>query len=791
MPSSQDEGFSVALISVRIVHIDHYTHNLQTYSTSLPFQAARLTHNTPAQKLPVIRIFGATPAGQSCCVHLHGLRPYFYLPLPLTVAPSDTFSYTARLRVALESALKSAFMAEVQDQSNIDSEFVADIEPVLKRDIYGYHPHQRIFLKVHTFAPRTITRIATIIAQRGLPEELIPQGAACYAAHIPFVMQTLVGHGLAGMAYVNFSRVRFRRPLPDGTGAGELFARPNGDRKYVKGLEQLKPELFWPFQVAKRATSELEIDVFPEDILNGGQMEGEHAFVSRTLAVLWEEERLRTGAYPPRQKLVERRVKAGGLLSESELRKRLEKVMAAGSQDASQVIEEGAASLLASQRDIGTASFPESYDDVLDVLDASAPYADVEEDMHIEEFADEVDEILDPDFEDEGAVAPANNQRKEDELGTEKTWADIAACTQKKPSSPKVGNELKEDDVVPSKRQRTNPVEEIDSSSRGSISTDEIEGDLGHTTPENELEKGRSVSQPREVYSVPKRNGDISEEGQRLVAPYSGLFNSAIDQESATATIAVQKLTDPVAMCVENAKRDIESDLKDIYHNFVRPRAKPPLCSTIMRERGVGDALTITYTTPFYGEKEDEVHSRKAFGGLIIPVRESGATGYPPFPIFFENTKTEVEILPRVVRPSETPPTFSQLKRGLTDTNGLSGDSAKHGKHAIDSAGRQVYQHGTVTIRDSQIFSYDPAVDFMPQNTEVGHPSIVCDEASDSSEMNGLVTPTGKSSQLESTQTDNSLVQNRPLSPKYDEGFQRYILPYQGTVNGKQLDEQR
>lgn len=680
-------------------------------------------------------------------------------------------------------------MAEVQDQSNLDNEFVADIEPVLKRDIYGYHPHQRIFLKVHTFAPRTITRIATIVAQRGLPEELVPQDTACYAAHIPFVMQTLVDHGLAGMAYINFSSVRFRRPLPDGSDAGELFARPNGDRKFVKGLEELKPELFWPFQVTKRSTSELEIDVFAEDVLNGGQMEGEHAFVSRTLAVLWEEERLRTGAYPPRQISIERHVKAGGHLSESELRERLEQVMAVGTRDASQVLEENAASLLASQRDVGSASFPESYDDVLNVLDASAPYADVEEDVCIEEFEDEVDEILDPDFGGDAAAAPVNRRCKDDELGVEKTWADIAACTQKKPVSPKVGNELSENDVYWSKRQRVNLPQESDSSFRGSISTDEVDDDFEHIASDHRLTKEQPTLQVRrEVDLVPKRDAEVLEDGQWFVEPRSGFFKNVVGQESASTPLAVQQLTDPVTIYDENARGGAESDLNDICHNFVRPRAMPPLRSTIMLEPGIGNALAITYTTPFYGDKEDEVQSRRAFGGLIIPVRESGAAGYPPFPTFFDNMKTEVEILPRVVRPSETPPLISQLKRGLIDASNLSGNSAKQGKHVIDSAGRQVYQHGTGTTCDSQIFSFDPAVNFMPQIVKVRNPSTVCDEGSDSSEVDEFLTTTEKVSQPKSTQTDDTLVQNRPLSPKYDEGFQRYILPNQGTANCQRLD---
>ena len=42
----------------------------------------------PVAQVPVVRVFGATPAGQRACLHLHGAMPYFFVPYPPELATS-------------------------------------------------------------------------------------------------------------------------------------------------------------------------------------------------------------------------------------------------------------------------------------------------------------------------------------------------------------------------------------------------------------------------------------------------------------------------------------------------------------------------------------------------------------------------------------------------------------------------------------------------------------------------------------------------------------------------------
>ncbi|GFS12484.1 DNA polymerase zeta catalytic subunit [Elysia marginata] len=65
--------------------------------------------DSDVKRVPVLRIFGSTPAGQKTCMHVHGVFPYLYVPYDGT-QPADRYlrQFAASLDKALNVANRSA-----------------------------------------------------------------------------------------------------------------------------------------------------------------------------------------------------------------------------------------------------------------------------------------------------------------------------------------------------------------------------------------------------------------------------------------------------------------------------------------------------------------------------------------------------------------------------------------------------------------------------------------------------------------------------------------------------------
>lgn len=100
----------------------------------------------PSSSAPIIRFFGVTKEGNSVMCHVHGFRPYFYVPAPANFQTSN-LEY---IRQALCEQLALNRASDVRFQ----------LEVCQKESIYGFHGNKKIpFIRVYTALPSQIAKV--------------------------------------------------------------------------------------------------------------------------------------------------------------------------------------------------------------------------------------------------------------------------------------------------------------------------------------------------------------------------------------------------------------------------------------------------------------------------------------------------------------------------------------------------------------------------------------------------------------------------------------------------------
>ncbi|XP_028624823.1 DNA polymerase zeta catalytic subunit [Grammomys surdaster] len=271
------------MFSVRIVTADYY---MASPLPGLDICQSPLTQ-LPVKKVPVVRVFGATPAGQKTCLHLHGIFPYLYVPYDGYGQQPE--SYLSQMAFSIDRALNVAL-----GNPSSTAQHVFKVSLVSGMPFYGYHEKERHFMKIYLYNPAMVKRICELL-QSGA---IMNKSYQPHEAHIPYLLQLFIDYNLYGMNLINLAAVKFRK------------ARRKGDTSHATGLfkhrlsgnspagtlfrweEDEIPSSLLLEGVEPLSTCELEVDAVAADILNRLDIEAQIGG-NPGLQAIWEDEKQR------------------------------------------------------------------------------------------------------------------------------------------------------------------------------------------------------------------------------------------------------------------------------------------------------------------------------------------------------------------------------------------------------------------------------------------------------------------------------------------------------------------
>ncbi|CAK7311274.1 DNA polymerase zeta catalytic subunit [Vulpes lagopus] len=271
------------MFSVRIVTADYY---MASPLRGLDTCQCPLTQ-APVKKVPVVRVFGATPAGQKTCLHLHGIFPYLYVPYDGYGQQPE--SYLSQMAFSIDRALNVAL-----GNPSSTAQHVFKVSLVSGMPFYGYHEKEKHFMKIYLYNPAMVKRICELLQSGAIMNKFYQP----HEAHIPYLLQLFIDYNLYGMNLINLAAVKFRKArrksnqlrttgsckdrLPGNSLTGTLFRWEEDEIPSSLILEGVEPQ----------STCELEVDAVAADILNRLDIEAQIGG-NPGLQAIWEDEKQR------------------------------------------------------------------------------------------------------------------------------------------------------------------------------------------------------------------------------------------------------------------------------------------------------------------------------------------------------------------------------------------------------------------------------------------------------------------------------------------------------------------
>ncbi|KAM6180626.1 DNA polymerase zeta catalytic subunit [Erethizon dorsatum] len=271
------------MFSVRIVTVDYY---MASPLQGLDICQSPLTQ-VPVKKVPVVRVFGATPAGQKTCLHLHGIFPYLYVPYDGYGLQPE--SYLSQMAFSIDRALNVAL-----GNPSSTAQHVFKVSLVSGMPFYGYHEKERHFMKIYLYNPAMVKRICELLQSGAIMNKFYQP----HEAHIPYLLQLFIDYNLYGMNLINLAAVKFRKARRKSdtlTATGSPKDRLSGNPlagTFFKWEEDELPSSLILEGVEPQSTCELEVDAVAADILNRLDIESQTGG-NPGLQAIWEDEKQR------------------------------------------------------------------------------------------------------------------------------------------------------------------------------------------------------------------------------------------------------------------------------------------------------------------------------------------------------------------------------------------------------------------------------------------------------------------------------------------------------------------
>lgn len=140
-------------------------------------------------ELPIMKIFGVTPDQNSIMCHVHGFKPYFYIPCPAGMNEFDIpefLDFFNKKNIALEA------------------------EIVKKTSIYGYSKETgQNFIKIKATSPSDLNIIKNSAESGFKFGRFQSQSYATFESNMPIVLRFMVDAKITGMNWIEISPSRY------------------------------------------------------------------------------------------------------------------------------------------------------------------------------------------------------------------------------------------------------------------------------------------------------------------------------------------------------------------------------------------------------------------------------------------------------------------------------------------------------------------------------------------------------------------------------------------------------